>query len=174
NATNDLDCTIQPSCLAIKTSVPAAGDGIYTIDPDGPGPSQQIQVYCDMTSDQGGWTLISRFANSDVQNWMLDTGEWWYVKNTPAGNTTSRSENADMISPAFWTVVANELRISRTDNANDAHLLMTTTNCLGNTNFRGLITSFGNFQNNVVWAADAVLGTCPASLGANYATTNGF
>lgn len=26
----------------------------------------------------------------------------------------------------------------------------------------------------MVWAADAVLGTCPASLGANYATTNGF
>lgn len=174
NASTDLDCAIQPSCLAIKTSVPSSTSGIYTIDPDSSGPIQQFQVYCDMTEDLGGWSLIARFANIDTDDWMLDTGEWWYTRLTPAGQTTSRTANADMISTAFWSVVGNELRITRTDNPSDAHLLRTTNSCLGNKHFRQFITMFGNFQNGMIWSNDAVLGTCPASLGGNYTTTNGF
>ncbi|KVP75383.1 choice-of-anchor D domain-containing protein [Burkholderia ubonensis] len=39
----------------------ATGDGVYTIDPDGSGPQAPFDVYCDMTSDGGGWML---FTNS--------------------------------------------------------------------------------------------------------------
>ncbi len=171
--TNDIDCTVKPNCLGIKTSIPASTDGIYLVDPDLSGPIQQMSVYCDMTTDQGGWTLIARFGNQDAANWMLDSGEWWYTRVTDVGSTTSPTVNGDMWSRAFYTVEGSELKISRSDLGN-GHLLRTTNSCLGNTNFRSYITSYGNFQNGAIWASAQVLGTCPALLGGSYATTNGF
>ncbi len=48
--------TTPISCKAIKTSNPAAADGSYTIDPDGAGPLGSLSVWCDMTTDGGGYT----------------------------------------------------------------------------------------------------------------------
>jgi hypothetical protein len=173
-ASNDIDCTVQPTCLGIKTSVPNSPDGIYIIDPDLSGPIPQTSVYCDMTADQGGWTLIARISNADADTWMLDSGLWWYDEVTEQGSPTSRTANADALSRAFWTVPATELKISRTDNGTDGHLIMTTGNCLGGANFRAYLTSWGDFRNGVVWGSQSVASTCPGTLGNNWSGTLGF
>lgn len=47
------------SCLQILELDPGAADGVYTIDPDGLGGIEPLEVHCDMTTDGGGWTEVS-------------------------------------------------------------------------------------------------------------------
>jgi hypothetical protein len=51
-----IDCV---SCKAIRSTRWDQGDGLYTIDPVGTSP---FPVYCDMTTGEGGWTLVGTNA----------------------------------------------------------------------------------------------------------------
>lgn len=45
------------SCLDILDQGGSVGDGDYWVDPDGSG---AFEVYCDMSTDGGGWTLVAQ------------------------------------------------------------------------------------------------------------------
>ena len=126
-----------------------------------------------MTSGQG-WTLIARFSNNDTLHWMNDSGLWWYDKNLSSGETTDPSNNADMISPAFWLVRGTELKITRSDDPQHTALLKTIGLCLGGETFRSKITKYGDFRNGKAWSRDQCLGRCSVHYGGQYQTTEGF
>lgn len=97
------------SCKEIKDAIPTATDGVYTIDPDGSGSAfGAMQIYCDMTRNGGGWTLIAKSmtANSDFVYWSSrwDTGQ---VLN-PNDFDISSTGTINSLYDAYNSVVATQ------------------------------------------------------------------
>ncbi len=68
---------IFASCKEILDAGASTGDGVYWIDPNGGDPSDTFQVYCDMTTDGGGWTLVMKMTTDntfhyDANYWTTD------------------------------------------------------------------------------------------------------
>ena len=68
-------------------------------------------------------------------------------------SVTSPSDNYDMISPAFWLVTGNYIKITRSDDSSNTALLYTSS-CTGGKTFRSFITSFGNFRHGTMTHAE--------------------
>ena len=76
-----LRCTLAASCKEIKENLSTATDDVYTIDPDGDAPGGPRDVFCEMATDGGGWTLfahvnqdanVGKLFEEDVGNYRAD------------------------------------------------------------------------------------------------------
>jgi hypothetical protein len=68
-ATSDRSCSYL-SCLDLLMREPSTPDGVYDIDPDGVDGAAPVSVTCDMTTDGGGWTVISQEDfNTEATGW---------------------------------------------------------------------------------------------------------
>ena len=63
-------CSTPVSCAAIKQGNATLPDGSYLIDPDGPGGAMPFAVWCNMTFDKGGWTVLP-LAFNDKKLWNI-------------------------------------------------------------------------------------------------------
>lgn len=75
------------SCLDVKQYQGVTASTTYYVDPDGIGPAPSISVFCDMTTDSGGWTEVFR-ATVDNYN---STGISYIPGTAGADSIISRS-----------------------------------------------------------------------------------
>jgi len=96
-------CRIARSCHEYLTHRPGAADGAYTIAPIGVAPFGAV---CDMTPDDGGWTLLLK-ANGDA-DLTYAAAAWTDSSLIRADDLTITSGNAKY--PAFLSLPVTTLR----------------------------------------------------------------
>lgn len=67
-------CVVPVSCLHIIEELERAPDGAYRIEPDG----TALDVYCDMTTHGGGWTLLAKVNPADMDTTPEDEPVGWF------------------------------------------------------------------------------------------------
>jgi hypothetical protein len=81
----------------------AAGDGVYRVDPDGLG---AYLVYCDMTTEGGGWTLVMRTTDDAA---YPDDASAWYTGSPSLAATTALTPAGEGLSLAYGNLAGSEV-----------------------------------------------------------------
>ena len=70
--TTPYDCATGAQAFSSCSTVTSNTDGAYCIDHDGVGGDTPYMVYCDMTTDGGGWSRVVRTTGNNQQFGQLD------------------------------------------------------------------------------------------------------
>ena len=173
-------CAVE-SCDEILQSGEASGDGVYWIDPAG----TAFQVWCDMSTYGGGWTLAAKLTNQDARHWVTARTDW--TGTSTYGTTTDLSSGADARGEAWGSLVATDFMM--TDHLNSGSYVATDDACLGSMTLAAYFTvalaSFPYSGDNLydtcaitknyfpTWAAEPDWAS-NASTSANLSLNNGY
>jgi hypothetical protein len=93
--------TASTSAWQIKQDYPASTDGLYWIQNDNINSGTAVQVYCDMTTLGGGWTLIMQ--NNYTSDWNFATS---LLKNPTSPPTDPANSTRGGVSDDNYSIIA--------------------------------------------------------------------
>lgn len=94
------------NCKEILAGNPGSPDGVYTIDPDGSGPIEPFNCFCDMTTDGGGWTMVGYYRHPTTENAPADLDNRDYAYFMKARNDQAYGKPEYIANPdseGAWT-----------------------------------------------------------------------
>lgn len=103
--------TLYKNCKEILQNNPGATNGVYTIDPDGTGPVEEFDCYCDMTTDGGGWSLVL-LSNADVTGCPRPYWDEAVNNINLVGTISSDLTSFDLfMGVSYWNIMGSEARL---------------------------------------------------------------
>jgi hypothetical protein len=124
----DEDCSgaanegcVYASCKALLQYMPGTASGAFTIDPDGDGGGEPFKVYCDMDTDDGGWTLVMKQGSKMGFSSPLAVQTWsgWSTPNVTMNPTDATMDDANMVNLAYSTLTAEKIRMTASSSWTD-------------------------------------------------------
>ncbi len=101
-------CQFPTSCRDYQMFTPNAQDGNLTIDPDGAeGEVPAMDVFCHMSKDGGGWTLVFVSSDDDDDTWTWNNRAKLAAEADVVGDLDNT--NLDFMSPAYHAIPATDL-----------------------------------------------------------------
>ena len=113
DADPDTECLFA-SCDALHGAYPEQASGAFTIDPDGDGPVDSLEVLCDMVAAGGGWTVIDEKIphGTGLECALAEVTEQGVIRLTPQNCCHGSGSHGGC---GFWTTVKlpyQEIRVS--------------------------------------------------------------
>ncbi len=138
------------SCKEILDNGKSLWTGPYSIILN----KKSYNVYCDMETDWGGWTLASTFDTDGGGNWSFSASNnlWNWTNDTLfwEQNVTNPYKNIEQKYIAYTDIIANDINFVR---ASDQKNLLQTKNCNINSTIKNLFL-------NKAWQTDNPIPLC--------------
>jgi hypothetical protein len=95
------------------------GDGAYIIDPSRGG--SEVEVWCDMSTDDGGWTLLMKQAENSGYGSVLSSDVWtgWHTSGVVLNEDDATLGDGNMVNLAYSELSVAELRLTASETWTD-------------------------------------------------------